>query len=307
MSTLRDAIADYLKLRRALGFKLAGHGRLLTSFADYLDQAEIPTITTAAAVAFATQPQGVQPIRWTARLCVIRGFARYLSTLDPLTEVPPADLMGYRRQRRTPYLFAPAEITALLAAAVQLRLPMQALTYPALLGLIANAGLRVSEAIHLDEDDADLTAGLLTIRNTKFGKSRQLPLHSSTVAALGRYAQTREWLCPRRRVASFFVSSTGTRLVDTNVRAVFHKLIGSTGIGSGADSSPRIHDLRHSFAVATLLGWYRDGGDVAARIPLLSAYLGHVSPASTYWYLQAAPELLTLASERLDHSGEATR
>jgi integrase len=172
VTTLRDAIAEYLTLRRATGFKLAGHDRLLTSFADHLDQAGIPTITSTAALAWATQPQGVQPIRWTARLCVVRGFARYLATLDPLVEVPPADLLGYRRQRHTPYLFTPAEITALLAAAARLRRPIHAATYPALLGLIANAGLRVSEAIHLDDGDVELTAGLLTIRNTKFGKSR---------------------------------------------------------------------------------------------------------------------------------------
>jgi integrase/recombinase XerD len=245
MSTLRNAIANYLRLRRGLGFKLAGHGRLLASFADYLDQAGISTITTAAALAWATLPQGVQPTRWKARLCVVRGFARHLATLDPMVEVPPADLLGYRRQRPTPYLFAPAEITALLTAAARLRLPIQAATYPALLGLIANTGLRVSEAIHLDDDDTDLTAGVLTIRDTKFGKSRQLPLHPTTVAELCRYAETRDRLCPRRRVASFFVSTTGTRLIGTNVRTVFHKLVKSAGIGSGADSSPRIHDLRH--------------------------------------------------------------
>lgn len=304
MSKLRDAIADYLRLRRALGFKLAAHGRLLTSFADYLDQAGVPTITTAAALAWATQPQGAQPTQWKARLCVVRGFARYLATLDPLAEVPPTDLLAYRRQRPAPYLFSPGEITALLAAAGRLRSPLQAATYPALFGLIANAGLRLSEAIRLDDGDADMPAGLLTIRDTKFGKSRQLPLHPTTVAALGHYAEARERLCPRRRVPSFFVSATGRRLIDSTVRAVFRGLIRSAGIGSGAPSPPRIHDLRHSFAVASLLGWYRDGGDVAARIPLLSAYLGHVSPASTYWYLQAAPELLTLASQRLEYAAE---
>lgn len=170
-----------------------------------------------------------------------------------------------------------AEITALLAAAGRLRS-----THPALLGLIANAGLRLSEAIHLDDGDVDMPAGLLTIRDTKFGKSRRLPLHPTRVTALCRYAEAPDRFCPRRRVPTFFVSSTGTRLIATNVRAVFRRLIRSAGIGSGAVSSPRIHDLRHSFDVATLLGWYRDSGDVAPRIPLLSAYLGHVGPASTY-------------------------
>lgn len=307
MSALRGAIADYLQLRRSLGFKLAAHGKLLGSFADYLDQAGITTITTAAALAWATQPQGTQPYRWQARLCVVRGFARYLATVDPLAEVPPADLLAYRRQRPAPYLFSPAETAALLEAAGHLRSALRAAAYPALFGIIAAAGLRLSEAIRLDDDDVDLTAGLVTIRDTKFGKSRRVPLHPSTVAALRRYAEQRDRLCPRRRGPAFFISATGTRLIDTNVRATFRVLIRSAGIGSGTASHPRIHDLRHSFAVATMLDWYRDGGDAQARLPLLSAYLGHVSPASTYWYLQAVPELLTLAAARLEHPAEETQ
>jgi integrase/recombinase XerD len=307
MSTLHDAIGDYLTLRRALGFKLAQHDRLLADFLDYLDRTGTSMITIEAALAWATTPVGAQPIRWKARLCVVRGFARYLHTLDPQVEVPPIDLLPHRHQRPTPYLFSPEDIAALLVAAGRLRSPLRAATHQALFGLLAVSGLRVGEAIRLDDRHVDFAAGLLTVRDSKFGKSRQLPLHPTTIAGLRRYAEDRDRLCPRSKMSSFFVSTTGTRLIYTNVRAQFRKLVQTVGIGAKSFASPRIHDLRHSFAVASLLDWYRDGGDVAARIPLLSAYLGHTSPLSTYWYLQTAPELLTLAATRLEHSAEVLR
>lgn len=300
MSAVRDAVPGYLGLRRAVGFKLERHDRLLADFASYLDQAGAAAITTGAALAWATLPQRAQPVSWKARLCVVRGFARYLATIDPATEVPPASLLTCRRQRPAPYIFTNSEVTALLITAGRHRRHLPAATYPALFGLIAAAGLRESEAINLDNTDVDLAAGQITIRDSKFGKSRQLPLHPTTVAALHRYVAQRRQMCPRPRVPAFFISAAGTSLFGTNVRAEFHRLVKLTGVGSAARVSPRIHDLRHSFAVATLMDWYRDGGDVAARMPLLSAYLGHVSPVSTYWYLEAVPELLTLAARRLE-------
>ena len=307
MSTLRAAIEDYLRLRRGLGFKLAEHDRLLADFVDYLDQTGASTITTEAALAWATKPVGVQLHRHRARLCVVRGFARYLHTLDLQVDIPAADLLAHRHQRPTPYLFSPEDIAALLVAASRLRSPLRAATYQNLFGLLAVSGLRVGEAIRLDDDDIDVTAAMLTVRDTKFSKSRQLPLHPTTVAALRRYNEKRDLWCPRPKVPSFFVSTTGTRLTYSNLRLVFRGLVQDAGIGANSLTPPRIHDLRHSFAVASLLGWYRDGGDVAARIPLLSAYLGHTSPLSTYWYLHAAPELLALAAARLTHPGKVLR
>ncbi|MFZ1275589.1 MAG: tyrosine-type recombinase/integrase [Candidatus Microthrix parvicella] len=284
-----------------MGFKLVAHGNLLVDFVDQLDQTGTSALTIEAALAWATKPQGVQPYRWKQRLTVIRGFAIYLNALDPATEVPPADLLAYRRQRPTPYLFSDADIAALLAAAGDLGNAPRAATYRTLFGLIAATGMRCGEALALDRDDVDLDTGVLTIRLTKFNKSRRVPLHRSTLAAVRGHLDERDRLYPRPVQPSLFVSTTGTRLADRRVRAVFADLVDQSGLkprfGSGR---PTIHSLRHSFAVATLLDWYRDGADVASRMPLLSAYLGHVSPASTYWYLQATPELLSLAAQRLE-------
>ena len=301
MNSLYQQVEDYLSVRRALGFKLVAHGNLLVDFVDQLDQTGTSALPIEAALAWATKPQGVQPYRWKLRLTVIRGFAIYLNALDPATEVPPADLLAYRRQRPTPYLFSDADIAALLAAAGDLGNAPRAATYRTLFGLIAATGMRCGEALALDRDDVDLDTGVLTIRLTKFNKSRRVPLHRSTLAAVRGHLDERDRLYPRPVQPSLFVSTTGTRLADRRVRAVFADLVDQSGLkprfGSGR---PTIHSLRHSFAVATLLDWYRDGADVASRMPLLSAYLGHVSPASTYWYLQATPELLSLAAQRLE-------
>jgi integrase/recombinase XerD len=300
VSAVSDAIPGYLELRRAFGFKLAGHERLLESFAAYLDQQATPGITTEAALAWAALPQHAQPTRWNARLCVVRGFARYLATADPAVQVPPAGALPRRRRRPTPRVLTDAEITALLAAAGRNRWHLPAATYPAVFGLLAATGMRVSEVINLDDGDVDLEDGVLTIRDSKFGKSRHIPVHETTVAALREYCARRGQLCPRPATPALFVSAYGHRLAYPCVREQFATLTRLAGIGPRDGVRPRVHSLRHSFAVATLAGWYRDGIDVAPRLPLLSAYLGHVSPESTYWYLQAVPELLTLAAGRLD-------
>lgn len=200
-----------------------------------------------------------------------------------------------------PYLYSPAEITALVDAATTIRSPLRAATYQTLIGLLAVTGMRAGEVICLDRPDADLRAGLLTIRQSKFGKSRQLPLHATTAAALAGYAAFRDRHHPRPATPAFFVSLTGTRLIYKNVHYTYHRLTQAAGLAPRSPRCrPRIHDLRHSFAVATLLGWYQDGGDVAARLPLLSAWLGHANPGSTYWYLTASPELLAAAGQRLE-------
>jgi integrase/recombinase XerD len=188
-----------------------------------------------------------------------------------------------------------------MAAAHDLRPPLRAATYATVIGLLAATGMRVGETIALDRGDVDLTCALIVVRNGKFGKSRQLPLHPSAIEALTGYADTRDRLCPAPRTPAWFVSTTGTRLIYRNVHFVFHRLTQQAGLRARLPRCrPRPHDLRHTFAVATLLDWYRDGGDVAARMPLLSTYLGHAQPANTYWYLSAAPELLAEAARRLE-------
>jgi integrase len=303
MSELHTAAVEYLAIRRALGFKLRGHDRLLADFIAFLGAAGARTITPAVAVAWATKPAHAQPVRYAQRLCVIRGFANYLHAIDPTVQAPPIDLLPYRRWRRNPYLYSQTDIDALLAATDLFPRPLRRATYRGVFGLLAVTGMRVGEAIALDDADVDLPAGALVIREAKFGKHRQLPLHPSTVAALRDYAATRDRLCTWPRGASFFVSTRGTRLIYHNVRTAFAELLTHTGITAPAGTAaPTIHGLRHSFAVATLRDWYRASVDVAAKLPVLSAYLGHAHPASTYWYLSAAPDLLAAAAHRLEQA-----
>jgi integrase len=298
MSDLRDAVTDYLALRHALGFQLRGYDRLLGDLVAELQRSGASTLTTELAVAWATKPAGAQPFRWKTRLSVARGFARYLQTIDPAAQLPPSNLLAYRRARPAPYLYSAAEIDALLVATDTLRPTLRAATYRTLLGLLAVTGMRVGEAIALDRDDVDSRERRLAIREAKHA-SRQLPLHPSTAEALDAYARRRDRLCPAPNAPSFFLSTRGTRPIYDCVRETFIPLRHIAGLEPTARPAPRIHDLRHSFAVRTLLDWHRAGIDVAARLPLLSAWLGHRHPASTYYYLQAAPELLALAAQRL--------
>jgi integrase len=303
MSSLASALADYLTIRRRLGFKLGRHGQLLADFVAYMDEHEVTTVTTESALAWARRPAGARPAWWGARLSVVRVFARYLKTTDPATEVPPADLLPARSQRATPYLYSASDIDALMAAAGRLRSEHRAATYSTLIGLLAVTGMRIGEAIRLDLDDIDWAEGSLTIRASKFGKSREVVLHPTTVEALRAHAQRRQRLRPRPRTPSFFVSLTGTRLIYNNVHGTFHKFVEEAGIRPrGPRCRPRPHDLRHTFAVNTLVTWYRAGLDVPSRMHLLSTYLGHLDPTKTYWYLSATPELLGLVGQRLEQA-----
>ncbi|MBO0866708.1 MAG: tyrosine-type recombinase/integrase, partial [Mycobacterium sp.] len=199
-----------------------------------------------------------------------------------------------------PFIYSPADLAALLAAAGRLPSPRRAVTYHMLFALLAVTGMRVGEAIRLDSTDVDWDRGVLLVRESKFGKSRHVPLHPSTIEALNSYAERRGDYQPLPGNQSFFVSLTGRRLIYVSIGAVFRELRDQVGIGADAPRRPRIHDLRHTFAVTTLLNWYRDGGDVAARLPWLSTYLGHHDPRATYWYLSAVPELLATAAARLE-------
>lgn len=302
MSRLDPALADYLALRRSLGFRLVRAGKLLAQFTAYLDAQGADTVTVKAALAWATLPPGAGS-RWHAmRLTVVRGFAAHLHALDPVHELIPPDLLRDRGGRATPYLYSDAEVAALMGATFgTLRTPFGAATYVTLIGLLAVAGLRVGEAIRLDRDDLDPFAGTLTIRLTKFGKSRSVPLHPTTVAALRTYLGRPDRPRPRIPMAALFSSSAGTRLRYCVVNRTFQRLVRRAGLQPrSAACRPRLHDLRHTVAVRTVLDAYRADLDVGALLPLLSTYLGHANPAATYWYLSAAPELLAAAGERLE-------
>jgi integrase len=225
----------------------------------------------------------------------------YLKTFDDTTEVPPADLLPASYSRVTPYLYSDEEIERLMAAARLLSPALRGLTYSTLIGLLAVSGMRVGEAIRLDRDDVDYGRSLLVVRNSKREKAREVPLHETTLEALDTYANLRDRHYPERTSESFFVSTIGTRLYPVNVNKTHRDLVALAGLeGRGRRCRPRIHDLRHSFAVKTLIDWHRDGLDVDARMPLLSKVLGHANPASTYWYLQAAPELLALVARQVE-------
>lgn len=301
MSTLTDAAADYLRLRNQLGHDLAEYHRLLPRFVAVLDDAGLPTVTVAAAMAWANAPE-VNPSGTVAshRMTIARGFARHMAGLDSRTEIPPFGVTGSRRRRHEPYIFSPTDISMLLHGAQGLRTRFASATHHSVIGLLAATGMRVGEAIRLDRTDLCPADGRLLIRESKFGKSRMVPVHPSVIDTLQSYAELRDGVHPTPTTASFFVSGRGNRMVYPTVHAVFRNLCDGAGIGADAPSRPRIHDLRHTFAVRTLIGWYRAGDDVEARLPVLSTYLGHRDPRWTYWYLSAAPELLALATARLE-------
>lgn len=302
MSELRQSLDDYLTVRRSVGYKLDDAGRVLRSFVAFAEQAGAVRIRTELAVRWATLPVNASPIWLAHRLSAVRGFARYLHTIDPATEIPPADLLsapGYRPA--SPYLYSDAEIAALMAAARRLTPPLRSATFETLIGLLAVTGIRIGEAMRLDRDDIDWAGAVLVVRSSKFGRSREVMCHDSTIDALTTYNVRRDQLCPRPTSRSFFVSSRGTRLIHNTVYPTFHELLGLAGVEQGTHPRPpHVHDLRHSFTVRTLIRWYRDGGDLQVRLPLLSTYLGHINPASTFWYVSAVPELLGLAAQRLD-------
>jgi integrase len=276
--------------------------RTLKGFVEFLDQAGAARITTELALTWARIPIEVHPFTWHQRLTVARGFARYLATLDPANEVPPVDLLPGHRPRITPYVYSEPEITALMAAAGRLRPALRAARHQTLIGLLAVTGCRPAEALGLDSIDVDLDIGVVRVRAGKNNKRRDLPVHQSTVAALRRYARLRDARFPTPSTPAFFLSARGRRMGREELNATFIRLVGRVGLeGAGSRARPRPYDLRHAFAVHTLIDWYRSGENVDRRMPLLSTYLGHVDPASTYWYLENVPELLRLVSERMEH------
>jgi integrase len=308
MSALFQAVQDYLEMRRALGYQLTEHGRVLPQFVTFLEQRDAPLITTALAVEFATQPTQASVVWRHTRLAIVRGFAIYAQALDARHEVPPANLLPATYRRAIPYLYSDAEIDALMHAARALRPALRAATCETLIGLLSVTGMRISEACGLDRGDVDIAARRLTIRRAKNGRSREIPLHPSTVTALERYAHVRDELCPGPVDSAFFLSRTRARLSPQIARRSFDQLRRATGLDRDTlGRHARIHDIRHTYVLRTLLRWYREESDVESQLPLLSTFLGHVEPKHTFWYFEATPELLTLAAERLERTWDRSR
>ncbi len=302
MTALRDGLADYVQARRRLGFAMPQDARLLEGFVSFLDQAGAERITTDLALAWARLPGQAHPAYWRQRLSVVRGFARHLATLDPASEVPSPDLLPAHRPRIAPHVYTGEQIASLITAAGRLTPPLRAARHQMLIGLLSVTGLRPAEALALDREDVDLRHRVVLVRTGKQRKQREVPLHDSTVTAVEAYARQRDARYPQPATPAFFISSRGGRVGRHELNQTFTALIRDVGLdGEGARARPRPYDLRHAFAVHTLLDWYAAGEDVDRQMPLLSTFLGHSDPASTYWYLQAVPELLAVISSRLEH------
>jgi integrase len=300
--TMVALVEEYLDLRRNLGFALRIEGQQLLSFARFADSiGHRGPVTIDVVLQWATLP-GKRVRQFPARrLECIRPFARYRAGLDPATDVPDRDLLGPPRRRPCHHIYTDDDVSALIAKARKLA-PAQSLrpaTYATLFGLLAASGLRVAEALRLPRTDADLAHGVLTIRATKFRKSRLVPLHSTTMDALRAYAEHRDHAVPQPTASTFFISMHGTSLAYSTVRTVFRRLCDSLGWANRIPR-PRIHDLRHTFACRRLQRWYEEGVDIGSRAAALATYLGHAKLSDTYWYLTGTPELLAIAAQRFE-------
>lgn len=311
MNTLRQAIREYLNMRRHLGFKLKEAGKGLLDFATFMQQRRARYITQALALAWAQQPSNVQPAHWARRLSFVRGFARYRSAFDPRTQIPPQGLLPFQPKRARPYLYSDEEIRSLLRAALQIpcryeRGELRPWVFYCLFGLLSVSGLRLGEARNLKLQDVDLKAAVLTIRGAKFGKDRLVPLHASTCKVLADYITRRSRHWAGRPVSSYlFVSSRGNRVDGGEIHRTFYALSRELGLRGLSDRhGPRLQDMRHRFATQTLVRWYRSYQDPERRLPILSAYLGHAHVADTQWYLSGSPELMREAMRRLEHRWE---
>jgi len=303
MNNLQDYLEGYLALRQALGYKLRTHRSSLNDFVQFASKEKVTTITTTLALAWAMKPSGANPKWWAYRLRMVHHFALYVRCRDHATEVPPLKLLPYSHQRPKPYIYSEEEISRIIAAAKALpcRKGLRGSTYSTLFSLIWVTGLRISEALALDRDDVNLAKQLLTIRNAKFGKSRLVPVHASTANALAHHARCRDQIFPHPQSPSFFLSTVGTRPTTSIADLTFKQLCVKIGIRDARDGKgPRIHDMRHSFAVKSLIDVYKAGRNIEQEIDTLSFYMGHVGPSSTYWYFSAVPELLELARNRLE-------
>lgn len=300
MSALRQALTRYLRMRRGFGYRYNNEERCLVQFVAFMAEAHATVITRKLAMAWITQAQRTS---WPQRLSAVRGFARHLSNIEPGTEtLPPGVFPSPKRGR--PYIYTEVEIARLLEASLNWGLTngINRWTYHCLFGLLAATGMRVGEAIGLRRADVDVEAGILTLRDTKGGKDRLVPLHPTTTEALVDYAGRRDDYRVCRKSPWFFVLQTGNRLRHQYPHRVFIAVLRQIGLRDPEPHSrgPRLHDLRHSFAVNTILRWYRTGEEVERLLPTLSTYLGHSKVRDTYWYLSACPELMGEAASRLE-------
>lgn len=311
MSTLRDYLRDYLALRRALGFRLVESECFLKSFCTFMENRGETIVTAQLALDWATAPAGIRPTSWAGRLTTVRQFTGYLQGFEPRTQIPSTRLLPFRPKRSKPYLYSQHEIRHLMTAAEDMpsRQALRPWTMRTLVGLLAVTGMRVSEALTMTREDVDLEAGVITVRGSKFSKSRLVPLHPSTSRALARYAQRRDaflderdaLLGQRPRDPNFLLTGRGRKFWVSEVHKSFYAISRAAGLRDpGINRGPRLHDLRHRFATETLLRWSRSGMQIDREMPVLTTYLGHSNISDTYWYLSAHPQLMRHAALRLE-------
>jgi len=306
MSALHDALSEYLAARRALGTQLMWPESSLRNCVEFIEAEGAEFLTTDLAMRWTFQSVGVQRATYARRLAIVRAFAVWLQATDPRTQVPPRGVLPARYHRPQPHIYSDGEITDLMAAAGQLRSAsgLRGATFQTLIGLLASTGLRPGEALKLDGHHVDLVGDVLAVRESKFHKSRLVPLLQSASAAMLTYATFRDAALPCRETSAFFVTERGSRLEGSMARRTFASLCQEVGLRPRrhrrAGRGPRLQDIRHTFATRRLVEWYRAGLDVNRLMPRLATYLGHVSSVETYWYIQAVPELLLLATERLE-------
>ena len=301
MKQLTTALRKYLKIRRSFGYKLQGTERCLKNFIAFLTKRNCCFITTRLALQWATLSQHAKRSHWSRLLSVVRLFAQYRAVEDPRTEIPPLYLLSQKPDRAIPYIYSNKELRQLLVAFQSL--PSKGLrhhTYYTFFGLMMVTGCRIGELLALNRDDLDLNNGWITIWNSKFNKSRLLPLHPTTVEQLKKYSNARDKFLGQNTPA-FFISEGGTRITTWSTRRIFVQVSKQIGLrGPDDQNGPRIHDIRHRFATKTLLNWYRNGLDINQKISLLTTYLGHKKPSDTYWYITGTPELLAQATTRFE-------
>lgn len=306
MSRLAILLQEYLEMRTSCGFKVASTRKVLRRFVDFADQSGADTVTNDMFLKWRAGFGSAGPKTWSMRLGQVIMFARWLQAIDPSQEVPSRQLVSARYQRAKPFIYTQDQIAAILDAAAKLPSPngIRSLTFPTMFGLLASTGMRVSEVIALDVGDVDLEAGVITVQRGKYGRERFVPLDNSVTEHLLQYSRRIDRLLGRR-VGAFFVSDAGLRPSYNAVRWSFASACIAAGIRARpkntrkTGSGPRIHDLRHTFAVRALTNWYRQGRDPSREMLKLSMYLGHERPSHTYWYIESVPELLVLASEKV--------
>lgn len=307
MTTLTKRLDDYIAIRRSFGYDLTSSEKVLRRFTAFADQQDEDHITVDLILRWKAEFGTANNDTWSVRLRMVRIFATWLHGLDARTEVPPDGLISGKLRRARPHIYSDAKIAGIVtgAAALPSRSGLRGRTSATMLGLIAATGLRISEAIGLDEVDVDLDGAILTIKRGKNGKTRLVPIALSVVDRLRTYRTERTRIIGRG-ASPFFLNESGRRPNNGSLRHDFVRVCQRIGLRTyqarRRGSGPRIHDLRHTFAVRTIMDWYRKGLDPDREMLKLSTYLGHSAPESTYWYIEAVPELMQLALKRAERS-----